>query len=139
MSHEILSKLDHYNIWGSTHKLMQSFFNRKQFVSINGINSVIERVTYGVAQGLTLGSLLFLLYINDLPCSATCLPRLFPNDTYLVINSPELRTLENVMSKDLVNVYQWLQSNKLYLNPAKFNYLIVVPKINQTPSQICLT
>ena len=46
VSHEILlSKLDHYGIRGSAHTLMQSFLDRKQFVSINGINSVIERVT----------------------------------------------------------------------------------------------
>ena len=49
--HEILlSKLDHYGVRGFAHKLMQSFLNRKQSVCINGVHSVIERVTYGVAQ-----------------------------------------------------------------------------------------
>ena len=77
---------------------MQSFLNTKQFVSIAGINSVIERITYGVAQGSTLGPLLFFLYSNDLPLFTNCLPRLFADDTCLVIKSPELDTLENVMN-----------------------------------------
>ena len=140
MPHEILlSKLDRYGIRGSTHKLMQLFRNRKQFVSINGINSVIELVTYGVAQGSTLGPLLFLFYINDLPCFTYCLPRLSADDTCLAINSPELCTQENEKNKDLANVFKWLLAKKLHLNPAKSNYLIVAPTMNRIPSQICLT
>ena len=118
---------------------MQSFHNRKQFVSINGINSVIENVTYGIAQGSTLSPLLFLLYINDLYCSTNCFLQLLADDTCLVINNPELSTLENVMNKDLASIYTWLQANKLHLNPAKSNYSIVAPKITTIPSQICLT
>ena len=138
VSHEILlSKLDHYGIRGSAHKLMQSFLNRKQFVGINGVNSEVERGTYGVAQGSTLSPLLFLLYINDLPCSTNCLPRLFADDTCLVINSPNLGTLENLINEDLANVYKWLQAKKLHLNSAKSNYLIVAPKMNPISSQIC--
>ena len=106
--HEILPpKLDHYSIRGPAHNLTQSFLDRKQIVSINGINSEVERVIHGVAQSLTLGLLLFLLYINDLPCSTNCLPRLFADDTCLAINSPELSILENVMNKDLINVFKW--------------------------------
>ena len=40
------------------------------------------------------------------------------------------------MNKDLANVYNWLQANKLHLNPAKSNYVIVAPKVNAKPSQI---
>ena len=140
VSHEsLLSKLDHYGIRRSAHKLMQSFLYRKQFDCINGISSVIERVTYGVAQESTLGSLLFLLYISELPSSTNCLLRLFADDTCFVINSPELSTLENVMNKDLANVYNWLQANNFHLNPAKSNYLIVTPKTNPAPFQVYLT
>ena len=105
VSHEILlSKLDHYDIQGSVHELMQSFLRKKQFVSINSMNSAIECVTNGVAPCSTQGLFLFLLYINDLPCCTNCLAQLFAGDTCLVINSPELSTLENVMNKNLANV-----------------------------------
>ena len=43
------------------------------------------------------------------------------------------------MNEDLANVYKWLQASKLHLNPTKSNYLIVAPKMNPIPSQICLT
>ena len=113
---------------------MQSFFLKNRFFSINGINSVIDRVTYGVAQDSTVGPLLFLLYISDLPSSTNCLLRLFADGTCFVINIPELSTLENVVNIDLAKVYNWLQANNLHLNPPKSNYLSFAPKINPTPS-----
>ena len=67
VSHSILlSKLDHYVIRGSANQLIKSFLNRRQYVSDNDTNSDIKLITNGIAQGSTLGSILFLLYINDL-------------------------------------------------------------------------
>ena len=44
--------------------------NRTQFVKIDEIESSIETITCGVLQGSTLGPLLFLRNINDLPNSS---------------------------------------------------------------------
>ena len=103
----MLKKLNHCGIRGPAHKLICSFLHRKQYVSVDGIQSEIESMTYGVAQGSILGPLLFLLYINDLNNSVNCLPRLFADDTCLIINSPNLASLETEMNKDLANVYNW--------------------------------
>ena len=39
---------------------------REQFPRVNSIDSPVEGTNLGVPQGLCLGSLLFLIYINDL-------------------------------------------------------------------------
>ena len=51
----LLAKLEHYGIRGP---VLQSFSNRRQFVSNNGTNSTIKAIPYCVVLGSTLGSLL---------------------------------------------------------------------------------
>ena len=55
----LLAKLKHYGIRGPSHQLIKSFLERKQFVSINGVNSDPQHNSFGVPQGLTLGLLFF--------------------------------------------------------------------------------
>ena len=85
----LLSKLDHYGMRGSANQLIKSFLIRRQYVSVIGTNSDIKLITNGVAQGSTRGPVLFLLFINDLYDSINCLPRLFADDTCLVLHSPD--------------------------------------------------
>ena len=62
----LLSKFCNYGIRGLTDKWFELYLaDRHQIISINGFASSVSSTTCGVLPGSVLGSLLFLLYIND--------------------------------------------------------------------------
>ena len=58
--------LDYYGTRGVSNDWLKSYLlNRYQCVSIDGYDSGLAAINVGVPQGFVLGSLLFLLHIND--------------------------------------------------------------------------
>ena len=137
VSHDILlSKLDHNGIRGTAKDFLQSFLKRKQFVFANGCKSSIENNNYGVAQGSILGPLLFLIYVNNLPSSFNCIPRLFADDACLVCNEKNQQRWTEIINADLQKNSEWFNANKLTVNPSKSSIIIIPPKLNQLPVTI---
>ena len=91
--------------------------NRKQFVTIDGHDSDIHQVEYGVPQGGILSTLLFLNKINDLNKALKFTHALlYTDDTTIIVSGQYLRFLSIKINKDLEALSQWLIDNKLTLN-----------------------
>ena len=89
----LLKKLEKFGIRGLPLEWFHSYLsNRTQYAQIGNIKSASLTIRCGISQGTTLGPLLFLLYINDLPNSADALQfRIFVDDTNNILLLKEIR------------------------------------------------
>ena len=128
VNHEILiNKLKLYGVAGKELRWFQSYLsNRKQCCKVNGKLSDLGEVTCGVPQGSCLGPLLFIIYINDLPLSIKhSQVNMYADDTSLSFSSNSISTINEKVNEDLECLNTWLAGNKLSLNVAKTNSIVI--------------
>ena len=127
----LLDKLYHYGIRGPAHSLIENYlYRRQQFVTINNASSSYKTINIGITQGSIPGSLLFLIYIKDLPNALHTNPHLFANDTCLFLNHSSLTSLENICAIEVSCLKEWCNANKIQINLQKSFILPISPKLN---------
>lgn len=120
----LLHKLSLLNIDSYVLDWIRGFLtNRSQFVSANNFDSSTTPVLSSVPQGLALGPLLFLIYINDLPNSILSKIRLFVDNC--VIYGQIYNDYDVAILQDLTKVLSWCKLWQMELNFSKCKSMCV--------------
>ena len=121
VSHErLLLKLEHYGARGVALHLLRSYLtDRKQYVNTNESISSMKPISMGVPQGSILGPLFYIIYVNDLHYAVNCTPRLYADDTCLLVEGKNEGHLQNLLNTELYNLSNWIILNQLTINPKK--------------------
>ena len=143
INHDILlNKTKKAGLGIKTRTFLENYLtNRKQYTQINGMKSTLRNVQTGVPQGSTIGPLLFLIYVNDLPrVSDKVAFTLFADDTVLTAHSSNLQQAALTVQRVLADIAAWCKNNKLTLNANKTEYVIYGTKIRKSKApQISLS
>ena len=110
----LLFKLRQNVIDGKLLFLLNSYLsNRRQRVLINGVESDLGEIEFGVPQGSVLGPLPFLIYINDLEMGIKSHINFLADDTSLfsIVRDPKISSIQ--LNHDLKLIFQW----KMRFNP----------------------
>ena len=106
---------------------------------MHGFLSDEQYIKCGVPQGSVFVPLLFLTFIIDMPYASKILDiHLFADDTSIFISNKNLEELETIVNSELVNISDWLISNKLTLNVSKSNFTIIHPPQRKRNKQVTI-
>ena len=114
----LIHKLQTFGITGKLLSLLKDFLsNRSQRVALNGQFSEWKNVNAGVPQGSILGSIFFLIYINDLSDNLKSTIKLFADDVSLfsIVHDPNLSAAE--LNSDLRKINNWAHKWRMSFNP----------------------
>jgi ribonuclease P/MRP protein subunit RPP40 len=126
----LLLKLQYYGIGQPLLGWIQDFItNREQRVVINNTCSKWEQISSGIPQGSVLGTLLFVIYINDMPNNLhkSCL--LFADDAKIFSKITVNDTSDaEILQQDLNRIQQWSSDWLMSFNHDKCVNLVVGSK-----------
>ena len=114
----LIFKLRSVEVSNSLLHFIESFLcNRFQRVLLDGQPSEWLPIKAGLPQGFILGTLFFLIYINDLSENLLSTVKLLADDTSLfsVVNDSNISA--NELNKDLQKISEWACKSKMSFNP----------------------
>ena len=122
ISHSImLSKLSRYGVSDMELQWLTDYlFLRKQIVHFNGVLSEPNPINNGVPQGSIFGPLLFLIFFNDVHSPLRhCKILTYADDTVIFTSSNDIDAIQDSLSQDLDNLFNWFRDNELVFNLKK--------------------
>jgi len=125
----LLKKLKLYGLSSNTLNLLSSFLSdRKQLVSINGSQSSLLPVHFGIPQGSVLGPVLFSIYINDLPLFIEIICEMFADDTTLHTSHGQLDIVCRTIQENINKLIEWTELNHMSLHPKKSKFMLITTR-----------
>lgn len=126
-SRVLIHKLRKMNIRGNILKWIQTYLTgRSMQVKANGQISSPQPLEVGNPQGSSLSSLLFSIYIDDLPTFLNkCTTYLYADDAVLCFSSNDPSEIEHVLNSELRQVNEWARVNGMELNTNKTKSMII--------------
>ena len=117
----LLKKLSKYGVVGNELMWFQDYlYDQKLRVRFGNVLSSWSSVLRGVPQESNLGPLLFILYVNDLPCVVKSSKVMqYTDDTTLLLVSGNIGELNEGLTLGVEEVAKWAKRNKLKLNVKK--------------------
>ena len=104
-------------ISGKLYNILENYLSdRLQKVALNGQTSSWRPVLAGVPQSSILGSLLFLVYINDFPDELKSNAKLFADDTSLFAIITDKNESANILNDDLQLISKSVLNWKMLFN-----------------------
>ena len=119
-----LDILHHLMVW------LQSYLTiRSQQVVVDGCSSSKSIVLSNVPQGLILGPLLFILYVNDIFQSSFCSTSSYIYADDILLSCPFKLSFEFSLAQSNVNILSsWVKSKHLMINYSITKYMIISRK-----------
>jgi len=137
-NHEILiAKLHFYGIQGVSEDWFRSYLtNRRQKFEVKSPNSIQnffsdwDTVEHRVPQGATLGPLLFIIYITELPLRINSVSEsiLYADDKSVITSSRNFKDFCSLSNIILSCMIKWFGANNLVLNLDKINTIKFITK-----------
>jgi hypothetical protein len=117
----LLQKMKLYNFSNEALNLVESYLlDRCIITKINNATSNTKTVPNGVPQGSVIGSLLFLIFINDLPSYLQNIDAiLFADDTTIYFSAKTQNELITKVEIGMQMFCEWCQHNRLDINMEK--------------------
>ncbi len=122
----LLKKLSVYQCVKNAIYLLKSYLqNREQHVQLKGKISDTKPVTHCISQVSILGSLLFIIVMNDLPLHVDSLLDMCADESILGASGKTIENLEVKLNPDLAKVNKWYKENKMAINCDKTKVMLI--------------
>ncbi|OXA54629.1 putative RNA-directed DNA polymerase from transposon BS, partial [Folsomia candida] len=131
----LIRKLKKMGFEGNALKLLESYLDDRRIrVKVNGAISKPERLRVGIPQGGGISSILFVVFINDLPpYLKKTLVIIYADDVIIDCFHKSPKVIQDILNEDLQAIEEWPIKNGMEINWSKTHSMLLhAPEMQRT-------